>query len=592
MRPNARENGQIRPSTTVRAAQSDGSRQHLRAVLQEGRKSANIHAQSGVIRGIPEVETVINPKTAAISLNAAEKLILAVSGLIALAIFLVTDPVVFGWDSNWYLRYADAISKHTVDPGTYSRRPGYPLLLVATLYPWTLSVIPVLAVQAVCAALTPLLIYKTLRFVSSLLALCGAWLSIGTLLPYSFQTYLFPDPIQVFLSILFCYFVVSYIFERTTTTMIGMFLAYLALSFFRPPFLLFYLIIAAVVAIAAWQDRKNLAAYLNPFVALSLLVGGILVFATALEVFVYEHVGAERRHLEGRMIFLNAFTGSVGVEGAFTDGKHTAVLREKLVSFFREAPVELRDMRTLGLDSRIAHSFDAYKSDPEKMAAAILNLRTNYMWGVLFNISDNWFGRDRDRLFMQVALEQYRLHPKILLNVISTGFAYYLGIRACGPPPDHSFEEYACRFYPAYYPIVYETFKGDTHGIITGMRPHTFQLVDPIILNKVIAPFSSFANEIWPSIYRAVLPIASFLTGIALLFAGYRAFSRTGIQDIRSDLAVLFAVLSVFLFYSVPIFMLTDPQFRYVSAGALFLVMSGTIALRILIIGFFPVKYC
>ena len=34
-----------------------GSRPHLASVLQEGRKNANIHARSGVIRGIP-VETL------------------------------------------------------------------------------------------------------------------------------------------------------------------------------------------------------------------------------------------------------------------------------------------------------------------------------------------------------------------------------------------------------------------------------------------------------------------------------------------------------------------------------------------------------
>lgn len=544
---------------------------------------------SGLVR--PEQEAnvgiMINLKTTAISLNAPEKLILAVSGLIALGIFLLTDPVFFGTDSNWDLRYAVAISQYTVDPGTYFRQAGYPLLLVTTLYPWTLSVIPALAVQAVCAALTPLLVYKTLRFVSPMLALCGAWLSIGTLLPYSFQTYLFPDPIQVFLSILFCYFLVSFIFERTTDTMNALFLVYLALSFFRPPFLLFYLIIATAVAIAAWQDRKNLTAYLKSFVALSLLVGGIHVFASVLDAHLYERTGTERGHLEGKMIFLNAFTNSVGVEGAFTDGKHTTVLREKLVSFFRDAPAELRERV---FPPSVAPIFDAYRSDPEKMAAAILNTRTNNIWGVLFNISDNYLGRGGDRLFMQVALEQYWRHPKILLNVISTGFAYYLGIRGCGAPVGQSSEEYTCRFYPAYYPIVFENYGPPHNGIVTGMRPHTFQLIEPIILKKLIAPFSSFANEIWPSIYRALLPIASLLTGVGLLFAGYRVFSRAGIQDLRSDLAVLFAVLGVFLLYSSPMIILTDPEFRYVSAGALFLVLSGAIALRILIIGFFPAK--
>lgn len=53
IRPDARENSQISPSTIVRAARAAGSHPHLASVLLQGRKSANIHASSGVIRGIP-----------------------------------------------------------------------------------------------------------------------------------------------------------------------------------------------------------------------------------------------------------------------------------------------------------------------------------------------------------------------------------------------------------------------------------------------------------------------------------------------------------------------------------------------------------
>src|SRR5450830_371261 len=52
--PNASENGQISPPTTVRAARRASSRPHLAAVLREGRKSANIQAGSGVIWRNPD----------------------------------------------------------------------------------------------------------------------------------------------------------------------------------------------------------------------------------------------------------------------------------------------------------------------------------------------------------------------------------------------------------------------------------------------------------------------------------------------------------------------------------------------------------
>jgi hypothetical protein len=53
VRPNASENEQISPTTTVPVARGVDSRPHLASILQEGRKSINIHAGSGVIWGIP-----------------------------------------------------------------------------------------------------------------------------------------------------------------------------------------------------------------------------------------------------------------------------------------------------------------------------------------------------------------------------------------------------------------------------------------------------------------------------------------------------------------------------------------------------------
>src|SRR5260370_18023098 len=62
MRPDASENSQISPSTIVRAARAAGSHPHLASVLLQGRKSANIYASSGVIRGIPVSVTLAQPR--------------------------------------------------------------------------------------------------------------------------------------------------------------------------------------------------------------------------------------------------------------------------------------------------------------------------------------------------------------------------------------------------------------------------------------------------------------------------------------------------------------------------------------------------
>src|SRR5271169_2440277 len=53
VRSNARENGQISPLDCRSGCRCDGIRPLRASVLQESRKSANIHASSGFIRGIP-----------------------------------------------------------------------------------------------------------------------------------------------------------------------------------------------------------------------------------------------------------------------------------------------------------------------------------------------------------------------------------------------------------------------------------------------------------------------------------------------------------------------------------------------------------
>src|SRR5262249_21398650 len=63
VRPNVRENGQIRPRPSVRATRGVGSGQHLASVLQEGRENANIDAGLGFIWriSVKGYSTVLSP---------------------------------------------------------------------------------------------------------------------------------------------------------------------------------------------------------------------------------------------------------------------------------------------------------------------------------------------------------------------------------------------------------------------------------------------------------------------------------------------------------------------------------------------------
>jgi hypothetical protein len=502
---------------------------------------------------------------------------LAISAVVSISIFLVTDPIYFS-DTNSFFIYAMAISEFTVNIGAYFRQPGYPLVITATLYPWTKSLLGVLAVQAVVAALIPWLIYKILLYVSKSLAIVGALFSIIVLLPYLFETLLYPDQIQMFLNVLFCYVMVRYWFESTTRNMFWMFVVYTCISFFRPPFLLYYLLLPPVVLIAMRinREQRGFAYYLLPLAVFSFAVADIHVGASRLDAHLYAQSHQVRPSMNGKIVFLNSFVNSVGVEGAFEDGKYTNVLRTKLVDFFRNAPADLRDIHNLR--PHVAGRFTQYQSDPERMVDAILNYRTNDTWWVLFNISDRYFGKDGDPLFMKVALEQYRLHPRIFLNVLERGFAYYLGLRACQAPPTSFQPEFECVFYAAALTSDYENFGFPHYGPYTGMKAYTTRLFGQKLLTEVAAPLDAYATRIWPYIYRAVIPLAVLLSGMGLLLAGYRIYCCGELRQMPRDLPVLFIVVAVYLSYITPMIILTDPEFRYVSSSVLLVVISGLIS--------------
>jgi hypothetical protein len=509
-------------------------------------------------------------------------LILAISGCVAASIFLLTEPRHYSGDTNSYFIYSVALSKLTINAGVYYRQAGYPWLITATLYPWTKSVLGILAVQAVLAALIPWLIYRISLYVSKPLAIFGGLLSIVSLLPYLFQTLLFPDQTQVFLNILFCCVLIKYWFESTTRNMIWMFVVYACISFFRLPFLLLYLFLPLVVGVAAWIGRKErgYSYYLKPLAVLSIGVACLHGSASALDAYFYAQAHRERPSMNGKMVFLNSFINSVGVKGAFEDGKYTTILRSKLVDFFRNAPPDVRDIRNLR--SQIADQFIQYQSDPERMVDAIMSERTNDTWWILFNISDRYFGKEGDPLFMKVALEQYRLHPGIFLNMLKRGFGYYLGLRACEAPPSGFPAEYECSYFYTTSPP--DEYIGFPHfGPYTGVKAYTERLIGPKSLAGIEAPFITYATTTFPHIYRAMILLGALFTGAGLLFASYRVMIRGELRKMPRELPVLLAVVGVYLMYVGPMIILTDPEFRYVSAGVLFLLMSGLLSLWILL---------
>jgi hypothetical protein len=395
-------------------------------------------------------------------------------------------------------------------------------LITATLYPWSRSLIGLLAVQAILAALIPWLIYKTLLYASKPLAICGALLSVVTLLPYQFQNLLYPDQVEVFLGILLCYVVVRYYFAKTTTNMLWMFLVYAYDAFFRPTSLLLYLVLLAVVP---WRDRERRRDCLKPFALMSIGAAGLFVGAAALDAHLYDGIHHYRPSLVGRTAFYNPFVNSMGVEGAFEDGQYTKILRAKFAD-------ELMRERTV-----------------------------DTFWKLLR--ASNTLGEDQgDPLFMKVALEQYWLHPVIAWNVVTRGLPYYVGLR----PPDGQ---------PTFFPFTFES-DPDEFPYGPGMAAYIERIVGQQAMAAVRAAFAGYSKTIFATLYRILLPTGTLLTGLGVLVALYLICRGRS----PPELPVFLIVLSVYLLYVGPMVILVGPLFRYVCASALFLLMSGLISLR------------
>lgn len=492
-----------------------------------------------------------------------EATILAISTAIAFVIFLTTDAVHYA-DSAPYFLYSVALSHFTVNPQAWVRTAGYPLLITATLYPWFRSLMGILAVQAILAALIPWLIYKILLYVSKPLAISGSLLSVVTLLPYQFQNLLYPDEVEVFLSILLCYLMVRYCFASTAKNMVWVFLAYAYDAFLRPPSLLLYLLLLATASMTAWRAREYRRHCIKLFAFMSIGVACLFVGANALDSYLYNQIDQHRPSLVGRSLFYNPFVNSSGVAGAFEDGYYTRMLRAKLVDFFRSAPPDVRDIHTLRPD--IAGKFSQYQPDPERMVDTLMKDRTVYTFWALFNTAP-YLGRDQgDSLFMKVALEQYWLHPIILWNVITRGLAYYVGIQEQKGPP-------------TFFPFTFQSDSDDfLYGSPTGMTAYAGRVFGQKSITAVRAAFITYSRTIFAPLYRVLLPTGALLTVLGFIVAFYLILRGRSLPE----LPIFFVVLAVYLFYVGPMIILVGPLFRYVCASALLLMMSGLVSLRML----------
>ena len=126
--------------------------------------------------------------------------ILAASAVVS-AWFAAYGGFVFFGDSPMFFVYANQLF-HYLHPGNNWYTIGYPLLILLTGFPVTGSLVPLLVVQAIFAALTPWLAFKTFAMFDRKAGIIAGIVCLASLTPFFFQNTFFHDGACLFFGFL------------------------------------------------------------------------------------------------------------------------------------------------------------------------------------------------------------------------------------------------------------------------------------------------------------------------------------------------------------------------------------------------------
>jgi hypothetical protein len=200
------------------------------------------------------------------SINRA--VILLLGGLIT-AFYLCSSRSYFAGGAGSFLEFALAIASGQPTLAIVQRDIGYPVLLLLTGFPFTGSLVGVVAVQALMGFFMPLLVYFAVGRANPRAALIAALICIISLVPYQFIKMIYHDQLYMFLSlasaISFLWFIRS---ERPIALYIMTF-AVLATSSTRPA----ALALLPALLIYAWMIRRGAAMHYIIVIALAVSFG-------------------------------------------------------------------------------------------------------------------------------------------------------------------------------------------------------------------------------------------------------------------------------------------------------------------------------
>ncbi len=352
-------------------------------------------------------------------------IILLVSGVMSIVYYLTSDAYYMN-DSVDYIYYARRLAGLSDMPGPdvyrFDRPPLYPILLWLTGAAKEVSLIPLLGLQTLAAAFTPLLAYRlAARFTYWAGPLAGAIVLLSQV-PYLYMKTILTDHLYIFLLLLALLLCSNYQYKKRLSSLFAAFAAMTTLVLLRPGTSLAPA--AAAITLVFAEKRK------------ALLVLAIGAAATVLPTLV-----SSSSSYVGKLIFFNVYLSSdqfaPGSSNPFRNqlGPATQELRNVVTRHLQGNEGELRRLYeclpSRPTDEEYAALYRSYENDPEEMAARMLAYpRLNYVL-MMWLCADGILGpKKSDALFLKSGLEMIRVRPTILTNFMIRnliGFCFYWG---------------------------------------------------------------------------------------------------------------------------------------------------------------------
>jgi hypothetical protein len=477
--------------------------------------------------------------------------LLTVSSLIA-AWFSLFGGFTFYSDGVHWFKNARAMLSFEIS--TFSFTNGYPFLIVLTGFTQTGSIVPLLIVQTIFAALTPWLAFKTFARFDRGAGIAAGVVCLVSLAPFFFQNFLYHDEPSLFFGFVSLAFASAF-FASRRPMFIYFCIASAAWAYFAQPGVIGFLVgCAAAFALFSLFNRQVIKHVIAALALLSVTYVGSL----ALQEW---KMGRPPDQGLGARLFLNTYLEG-GALAKF-EGRFADQLRADLIRLFgTNASVNFRSyvkgrfLISGGSERDYQELYLSYEGRPADLVDRMFTQPNRLYYETIFDLQDGFYLRNGsndvpDSALFSATLEFWYRHPLtvayfVFSNMIdlSVGDAW----RCAGPNVYPSCKQrQGSRFWPTYQEVMLPpgVLSDKASALLSSRRPSGGMV-------------ATAAEAIWKVVYDDLRPalLAAMFLGLLTSFAGPPGLRWT-YSAIIGSYAINMAIFALCV----------GPEFRYQLSG-------------------------